>query len=157
VSALATASDVDVEVPLRTRLDCLSAGKTALRLAERFAWPAEPAAELQLVVVELAMNAVRHGRGGKCRLSFGVDADARVLVWDDGPGFPDPVLADRGRTDGMCDEGMRDPLRRRPGLGSGLACARRLSDELILENGRWRGARATAFKRRASTSPKRRP
>jgi anti-sigma regulatory factor (Ser/Thr protein kinase) len=117
-------------LPLMGRADCIGAGLETERLARAHGWGAREAGEAKLVVVELCSNAVRYATGGTCAL----DLDAvgfEVRVEDRGPGFPRWVL------DGS-------PAPGKGGLGEGLACARRLSSTLTLENSPHGGARAVA-------------
>ena len=134
-----------------SRADCVGTGLLVKQRALLLGWNGFEAAELCLIVVELAINSVRHGRGGECFVAL--DHQRLVLVvLDEGPGFSPEVLSDHGRTDGMNRSGPVPPGKRAPGrLGSGLASTRRLADELVLENRLPRGARIVA--RRELRSP----
>jgi anti-sigma regulatory factor (Ser/Thr protein kinase) len=129
--------DSDRTPPLRwvwalpTRAGCLGAGSVASLYARRLGWPPVQAAELSLVVVELATNALRHGRDGMCTLTLEPE-EARVLVYDKGPGYPGWVL-ERHRASARI-EGAGPVAPRRGGLGAGLDVVRRLATELRLSN-----------------------
>lgn len=139
-----TRSSSTEEVVVRSRADCVAAGVIARKLARVLGFDAKRAEELGLVVVELTSNAVRHAGEGVCRLSAQTRA-VKVEVEDGGPGFPEAVLQDAGRSDRLGKEGPLPPGERQGrGLGSGLACARRLSDELTLANRARGGAVVTA-------------
>ncbi len=126
--------------PVASRADCLGAGAVARSLAQRAGWGALDAGELAILVLELTTNAVRHGGPGTCRVTV-EDERASVVVEDSGAGFPRSVLA------GEPGELAALGIRRVPGgLGEGLACARRLADELSLENRPEGGARARAWR-----------
>ena len=90
------------------------------------------------------MSTLTVGGGGTYALWLD-GREARLILEDSGAGFPPVVLADAGRTDSM---GATGPIPRwevsRGGLGSGLACARRLSEELHLENKVGGGAKVMA-------------
>ena len=137
-------------LPLRTRADCLAAGAYAKAQANLYGWPDDQAHELELLVMELATNAVRHAKGGEYALWVNA-TEANVRVEDRGLGYSESVLQDGGRTDGLCATGAKPThTLSTGGLGSGLACARRLSDKLQLENRTDGGARALARRIRKS-------
>ncbi|MBK7861234.1 MAG: ATP-binding protein [Archangiaceae bacterium] len=128
--------------PLVARADCLGAAAKAREVLTEAGWSPKEASELAVVVAELANNAVRHAGGGECTLELEARA-WELCVSDEGPGFPDEILADAGRTDGV------QPRR---GMGSGLSCARRMSCALSLENRRPKGARIVARQTRCKRS-----
>ncbi len=131
-------------LPLRSRADCVGLGLSARRSALDCGWSERDAAEISLLVIELTTNAVNHGGGGHCAISVS-PRELRVEVEDEGPGFP-PWARD----------GTEPPLPPEPrirGLGAGLACARRLSHLLRLENRLPRGARAVAARYRMKDRP----
>jgi anti-sigma regulatory factor (Ser/Thr protein kinase) len=133
---------------IRVRADCAGAAVHARQLAVLAGWDRLEAEEFGLVVMELVSNVVRHATGGFCWL----EADAQVLkavVEDRGAGFSPAVLRDAGRNDRLGGEGVLPPGQRQgKGLGSGLACARRLTTELTLENLDRGGARVVATRKR---------
>ncbi len=133
---------------VRSRVDCLAAGLTLERTARELGWDETEAATLNILMLELATNAVRHAGGGVARIVIDTGR-CDIVVEDEGPGLTPAVLADQGRTDrfgqlGQYQKGVRPPQ----GLGSGLAGVRRLADELRVENRPERGARAWACYRR---------
>lgn len=132
------------------RADCLGAGVELKGRLLAHGWSTREAEELCLVAVELSTNAVRHAQGGTMTVVLGPH-DCLIEVIDDGPGFAPAVLEDAGQTDGTWAEGLRVPGMARPGLGSGLAAVRRLSDELTLFNRPTKGALARARRRRRTT------
>ena len=141
-------AQLEPALPLRSRADCVGTGVWARRLALAAGWSPRAAEEISLVVVELGCNAVRHGAGGRCRLSVTEQA-MDVEITDGGPGFPLAVLADGGRSDRLGRAGPLAPGERQGrGLGSGLACVRRMASELTLENLAGGGARARATRLR---------
>ena len=113
------------------RADCVGAGLEAEKLARACGWGETEAGEAKLLVVELCSNAVRYAQDGICALKID-EAHIEVTVEDKGPGLPQWVL------DGEPANG------RRGGLGEGIACARRLSNELMLMNRPGGGARVFA-------------
>jgi anti-sigma regulatory factor (Ser/Thr protein kinase) len=89
-------------------------------------------ADMALIAIELASNAIRHG-GGRGRLRLWTTPDAiHCQVTDDGPGFPD----------------SKYPAVRRPepsaSGGRGLWLVLHFSDSLTVDNGSDRGATVTA-------------
>jgi two-component sensor histidine kinase len=63
---------------------------------EAFELTGKQATAVSLIVNEAVMNAVKHG-AGDVHVSFRqLDGDARLKIWDDGPGFPpgfDPIAS----------------------------------------------------------------
>jgi anti-sigma regulatory factor (Ser/Thr protein kinase) len=128
-----------VRLPLLSRADCVGLGLSARSSALACGWPERDAAEISLLVIELTTNAVRHAGGGHCVLSVS-SRELRVEVEDEGPGFP------QWAREGTAPDAPPEPRTR--GLGAGLACARRLSHLLRLENRQPCGARAVAARYR---------
>jgi anti-sigma regulatory factor (Ser/Thr protein kinase) len=122
----------------------VGAGLTAQTLAKAAGWPGREAGEICLLVIELCTNADRHGGGGRCTVELG-ETECEVVVEDEGPGFPEALLARFAA--GLPVEGSGGAggarTRRERGLGAGLDAARRLASQLTLENGE-RGARVRA-------------
>ena len=138
-----------------TRPDCLGAGLALRERLEAFGWPKVEASEVGLMLVELAMNTVRHAGGGRAEISV---ESHRVIITidDDGPGFP-PWVLERWRRGEEVEvaflptaPGVAVPARR--GLGAGLDAARRLSHSLELSNRPQGGARAVATRLRHGTT-----
>ncbi len=103
------------------------------------------ATALRQIAVNLLVNAARHGRkGGRIVLRTGATPDgfARLTVLDDGPGFPDDVLASVG----VPFSGRRSEIADSSGLGLGLAIsmdlAKRMGGALEVVNAN-PGARVT--------------
>jgi anti-sigma regulatory factor (Ser/Thr protein kinase) len=121
-------------------------GRWVRHEAQSAGWSEREAQELELVAVELATNAVRHGRGGQAQLELGREW-AAVEVVDAGPGFPDLVLERHRR--GLRFEQV-PPEPGRTGLGAGLDSVRRLSHRLEITNLAPCGARARAERHRGT-------
>jgi anti-sigma regulatory factor (Ser/Thr protein kinase) len=151
--------EADQTPPLRwvwalpTRAGCLGAGSAASLYARRLGWSPVQAAELSLVVVELSTNALRHGRDGMCTLTL-EPVEARVLVYDKGPGYPAWVL-ERHRASARI-EGAGPQTPRKGGLGAGLDVVKRLATELRLSNDESDGG-ARGFARIVRRPPSPRP
>jgi anti-sigma regulatory factor (Ser/Thr protein kinase) len=128
---------------IRGRADSVGLGITARQLAEACGWSARDRAELSILVVELATNALRHAGCGTCRLEI-EPREARVIVDDGGPGFPDWVLERHAQS--LAVEGGRP--HREGGLGAGLDSCARLADTLTLENRAPSGAHVVAVRKR---------
>lgn len=128
----------------RSRLDCLGAG-VALRTACG-SWGLSPreASEVELLLVELATNTVRHASRGRAELHVS-GRTLTLTVDDDGPGYPAWVLGRFARREsveaGFKPEGAGVAAS---GLGAGLDAARRLARTLELGNRDGGGARAVA-------------
>jgi anti-sigma regulatory factor (Ser/Thr protein kinase) len=136
---------------LRARADCLGAGVEVKRRALGLGWSTREAEELCLVVIELGTNAVRHAGSGTLTIVL-EPRRCQVQCEDRGGGLSPAVLADCGQTDGASADGPRIPGERRPGLGSGLAAVRRLTDRLEMFNKPTQGAIVRAEKKRRSSS-----
>jgi anti-sigma regulatory factor (Ser/Thr protein kinase) len=134
---------------LPSRGGCLGAGSAAAQHARRVGWTPIQSAELSLVVVELATNALRHGRDGMCTMTLD-PVEARLLVYDKGPGYPAWVI-ERHRASARI-EGGGPPTPRNRGLGAGLDVVRRLVTELWLSNDESDGG-ARAFARILRRAP----
>lgn len=132
---------------LPSRPSCLGAGLAAAQHARRSGWAPIQSVELSLVIVELATNALRHGRDGMCTMTL-EPLEARVLVYDQGPGYPTWVLERHRAAAPIEGAGPQTPRSR--GLGAGLDVVRRLATELWLSNDG--GARAFARILRRPTS-----
>ena len=132
---------------LAGRADCVGLAISARQLAMACGWPPLDGAALELLVVELTTNAVRHAGAGECRIDLD-GARAQVDVRDAGPGFPAWVLERHARSEHL--EGAVP--HRSGGLGAGLDCCARLADELKLENLNPHGAKAWAMRRRRSST-----
>lgn len=120
-------------LPIQGRSDVVVAGSQARRMARELGFGARRAAEIAIVVAELASNIVKHGVGGDLTLSFDAgappDGELSVTARDAGPPIHDFQQALR---DGHDDRGPIDPalLLRRGGLGTGLGAIARLADRL---------------------------
>lgn len=121
---------------VRGRADCVGLGVYARGKALALGWDKRRAEELSLVVIELTNNSVRHASGGRVELEI-AEARAALAVQDEGPGFPVWIL-DRHRRGEPFELAPATSAR---GLGAGLDSARRLSDELRLDNVPGGGAR----------------
>jgi anti-sigma regulatory factor (Ser/Thr protein kinase) len=120
-------------LPVRGRSDVVVAGSQARRLARDLGFSARRAAEIAIVVAELASNIVKHGVRGELTFAFDAEAAPRgelaITARDAGPPIRDFQQALR---DGHDDQGPIDPalLLRRGGLGTGLGAIARLADRL---------------------------
>jgi anti-sigma regulatory factor (Ser/Thr protein kinase) len=133
----------DIEVAVASRLDAVAGALAARDMVKAAGMDELRAAELQLVVAELAGNAVCHAGSGVLRLR--IDGSwVEISVEDRGSGFSPAVLQDAGRSDHLGVNGVRPPADGVRSFGSGLACARRLSQTLTLENLPGGGARVCA-------------
>ena len=106
-------------------------------VAERGASPVA-AAEIEVVVRELASNLWRHAGAGQIRLSTIAGSDLEILIEadDNGPGLP--------------DDAFQDGYSTQTGLGSGLGAVRRMTDRLEIRSGS-SGTHIRAWKRLLST------
>lgn len=117
--------------PVVSREDAVLIATQARRLAQQFRLSARRAAEVAIVVSELATNIAKHGIRGDLTLTLDDDAPPRgemtVVARDVGPPIRDLAMA---VTDGCDGNGPIDPalLLRRGGLGTGLGAVLRLSD-----------------------------
>jgi len=113
------------------REDAVVLAPQARRLALQFGLGAKRAAEIAIVVSELATNIVKHGIRGEITLILDDDAPPRgemtVIARDVGPPIRDLEMA---TTDHYDDRGPIDPalILKRGGLGTGLGAVLRLSD-----------------------------
>ncbi len=109
------AREVDVYVALaRARELCRSVG----------ARPTDEA-RIDIAILELARNLVRHAGSGELRLALCERPSQRGLSiesCDDGPGIPDIELA------------LRDGYSTTKTMGAGLPAVRRLMDEFAIES-----------------------
>src|SRR5918999_631719 len=118
------------EFPIRRRPDVVVASSQARRLARGHGLDARRAAELAIVVSELASNIVKHGIEGEIVLTFhSPGGEITVEARDVGPPIRDLHVA---MTDGCDDRGPIDPadLLRRGGLGTGLGAVARFADRV---------------------------
>ena len=118
------------EFPIRGRTDVVVASSQAGRLARDCGLDTRRAAELAIVVSELASNIVKHGVRGEIVLTFrSPRGDITVEAHDVGPPIRDLQIA---MTDGCDDRGPIDPadLLRRGGLGTGLGAVARFADRV---------------------------
>ena len=117
--------------PVENRDDSVLIAPQARRLARQFGLGAKRAAEIAIVVSELASNIAKHGIRGDLTIILDDDPPPHgaltVLARDIGPPIKDLALA---MTDGCDDTGPIDPalLLHRGGLGTGLGAVLRLSD-----------------------------
>jgi phosphoserine phosphatase RsbX len=140
---------------VRGRPDAVGAGLQVKAMAGGCGWDLREAEELSLLVIELCVNAARHGGGGVCHVTLDSDY-AELVVEDQGPGLPAWVLERHADGRGIEDaperslEGGAQALRAREnsGLGAGLDVARRLAKRLSLENLSPRGSRVFASRGR---------
>jgi anti-sigma regulatory factor (Ser/Thr protein kinase) len=113
------------------REDAVVIAPQARRLAVQFGLGIKRAAEIAIVVSELATNIAKHGIRGDITVILDDDAPPRgeytVIARDVGPPIRDLALA---TTDGYDDRGPIDPtlLLHRGGLGTGLGAILRFSD-----------------------------
>ena len=80
-------------------------------------------AEIDIVVQEIGMNAVRYAKGGgwiHFTTPLGAEPGIEIFYWDKGPGIYD------------LDRAVRDGVSTSGGLGAGLGAIRRLMDEFDL-------------------------
>ena len=142
-------SPLERSFALHTRADCIGVGLAVKALALEAGWSEVEAAELALLVT----NAVRHGNGGRCDMRLDA-TELLLIVEDSGAGFPAAILRDGGRSDNLGPSGVRPPgTSPSSGLGSGLATARRLSNELHLSNRGGGGAQVFSRRRRRHPQP----
>jgi anti-sigma regulatory factor (Ser/Thr protein kinase) len=117
--------------PVERREDAVLIAPQARRLALQFGLDAKRAAEVAIVVSELATNIAKHGIRGDLTIVLDPVPPPRggltVIARDVGPPIKDLATA---MTDGCDDRGPIDPalLLRRGGLGTGLGAVLRLSD-----------------------------
>ncbi|MBM7775618.1 anti-sigma regulatory factor (Ser/Thr protein kinase) [Actinokineospora baliensis] len=131
---LPTAEDV-AWLPVEDTSAVGSARRAVTGLAERLAFPPDRAAEVALVVTELATNLAKHADQGVLllrALRTGDTAQVEVAAVDRGPGMVDPELAFR---DGHSTTGT---------LGIGLGAVTRLSDHCAVRSSVGRGTILTA-------------
>lgn len=126
-----------VVYPVRAPVDVAIARNQAQRLARELGFGKRRAAEIAIVVSELASNIVKYGVRGEIVLEIAPAEDGAtgaagrsaliVVARDAGPPIRDLALAVR---DGCDDRGPIDPaiLLRRGGLGTGLGAVVRLAD-----------------------------
>lgn len=106
------------ELPVRD--DLRPVRRLVGRVAEAVGWSDDRAADVCLVVNEIATNAIRHGEPPVLVRTWCDDAAVVFDVTDAGPGPSDPLL------------GFVPPDRRQPG-GRGLWLARQLADRVEIE------------------------
>ena len=117
--------------PVAGREDAVLVATQARRLAQQFGLGAKRAAEVAIVVSELATNIAKHGVRGDLTLTLddggGRRGELTVAARDVGPPIRDLATA---VTDGCDGEGPIDPalFLHRGGLGTGLGAVLRLSD-----------------------------
>jgi anti-sigma regulatory factor (Ser/Thr protein kinase) len=117
--------------PVQNREDAVLLAPQARHLARQFGLSVKRAAEVAIVVSELASNIAKHGIRGDLTIILDDDTPPKgaltVLARDVGPPIRDLAVA---MTDGCDDTGPIDPalLLRRGGLGTGLGAILRLSD-----------------------------
>ncbi|HVT18781.1 MAG TPA: ATP-binding protein [Thermoanaerobaculia bacterium] len=127
-----------VVYPVRAPEDVAIARNQAQRLARELGFGRKRAAEIAIVVSELASNIVKYGVRGEIALALAAAEESRdgpgkgrgelmVVARDAGPPIHDLATAMR---DGCDDRGPIDPaiLLRRGGLGTGLGAVVRLAD-----------------------------
>lgn len=118
------------EFPIRRRGDVVVVSSQAGRLARGHGFDTRRAAELAIVVSELASNIVKHGVLGEIVLTFhSPGGEITVEARDVGPPIRDLQIA---LTDGCDDQGPIDPadILRRGGLGTGLGAVARFADRV---------------------------
>jgi anti-sigma regulatory factor (Ser/Thr protein kinase) len=118
------------ELPIRRRGDVVVASSQAGRLAREYGLDRKRAAELSIVVSELASNIVKHGVLGEIVLTLHAPSgEITVEARDVGPPIRDLEVAMR---DGHDDRGPIDPalILGRGGLGTGLGAVARLADRV---------------------------
>ncbi|MFC3168612.1 ATP-binding protein [Paracoccus fontiphilus] len=81
---------------------------------------------LKRAVRNLVINAATHGKAARVSLSRQVDR-AELVIEDDGPGIPEPLMERAFEPFFRVDEGRRKAL---PGAGLGMAIARQIIDQL---------------------------
>ncbi len=117
------------EFPIRRRGDVVVASSQAGRLARGWGLDRKRAAELSIVVSELASNIVKHGVLGEIVLTHAPGGEITVEARDVGPPIRDLDIA---MLDGHDDQGPIDPalLLGRGGLGTGLGAVARFADRV---------------------------
>src|SRR6185295_2384736 len=118
------------EFPIRLRVDVVVASSQAGRLARGYGLDRKRAAELSIVVSELASNIVKHGVLGEIVLTLhSPRGEITVEARDVGPPIRDLEVA---MTDGCDDQGPIDPalILGRGGLGTGLGAVARFADRV---------------------------
>lgn len=109
LAQVSTQADVDLAsilAPLRAELaDCIG---TTLRIdVGGVSLPASVAAQIGVVVSEMATNAAKHAQGNGTAPVLTVEADTnglgevRLRLYDDGPGFPEGFSLDAGSGIGL--------------------------------------------------------
>jgi serine/threonine-protein kinase RsbT len=123
--------------PVRARSDVIIACNRAQKLARECGLASRRAAELAIVVSELASNIVKYGVHGE--VAFCCDdawprGEIRIVARDVGPPIRNLETA---LLDGHDDRGPIDPavLLGRGGLGTGLGAVVRLADRFECEQG----------------------
>lgn len=118
------------EFPIRRRGDAVVASSQAGRLARDYGLDRKRAAELSIVVAELATNIVKHGVQGEIVLTLHSPRGEIIIeAHDVGPPIHDLQVA---MTDGCDDRGPIDPalILGRGGLGTGLGAVARFADRV---------------------------
>jgi serine/threonine-protein kinase RsbT len=120
------------EFPIRRRGDVVVASSQAGRLARGWGLDRKRAAELSIVVSELASNIVKHGVLGEIVITLHAPhGEITVEARDVGPPIRDLDVA---MLDGHDDRGPIDPalILGRGGLGTGLGAVACLADRVEL-------------------------
>ncbi len=130
---------------------CIAPLRRATRdLLEGRSVPRDEISDLEMVVSELATNAVRHAKsGGNYRVHLELSGDqATVTVIDNGVGFSPDAVPEPGtlRPDEVCDGDVGFAEGWRVG-GFGLPLVHSLSDEVSIERRQPRGMIVRARKR----------
>jgi anti-sigma regulatory factor (Ser/Thr protein kinase) len=118
------------EFPIRQRADVVVASSQAGRLARDYGLDRKRAAELSIVVSELASNIVKHGVQGEIVVTLqSSQGEITVEARDVGPPIRDLEVA---MLDGHDDRGPIDPalILGRGGLGTGLGAVARFADRV---------------------------
>ena len=121
--------DDEIEVPIRSDQDIVTARQKGRSLATALSFSAGEATLIATAISELARNIVTYAKVGEIRLQAlnGLNGGSarhgiRVVAHDDGPGIAD---VDQALLDGFSTSGS---------LGVGLPGVRRLVDEFHIES-----------------------
>jgi len=115
--------EILARVSIRDEWDLVVARRRTRELGSRHGLSATAAEALATAVTEIARNIVVHAGSGEILFGAGDHPEGGVIVtaWDTGPGM-------------RIEEAMQDGFSTRGGLGLGLAGARSLVDDFLVES-----------------------
>jgi serine/threonine-protein kinase RsbT len=133
-----TLVDDEIEVPIQSDQDIVTARQKGRGLAAALNFSSGGATLVALAISELARNIVVYAKKGQIRLKAINGGPARkgiqVVAHDEGPGIVD------------VDQALRDGFSTSGGLGIGLPGVRRLMDEFRIESKPNQGTTVTVTK-----------